>query len=107
MVQTVKGILRNSTDPHIAVFSYHATLMPWQPVEGRVVEPADVPCSYIMENPSGEVRRNRSQLNGVPEHSSTVEPEMGSSPTSAREQPRRIVTRSQTGTAIRPLERLF
>ena len=178
MVQTVKGILKNSTDPHLAVLSYRATPMPWcglspsellmgrrirttvpqakrqlipswsylpqfkqdnlqfkekqkenfdkhhrvkeqfeildgsevvittdkQPVEGRVVEPAEAPRSYIMETPSGEVRRNRSQLNVVPEHSSTVELEMGSSPTSAREQPRRIVTRSQTGTAIRPPE---
>ena len=78
-----------------------------QPVEGRVVEPAEAPRSYIVETPSGEVRRNRSQLNIVPEHSSTVEPEVGSSPTSVREQPRRIVTRSQTGTAIRPPERLF
>ena len=78
-----------------------------QPVEGRVVEPAEAPCSYIVEIPSGEVRRNRSQLNVVPEHSSTVELETSSSPTSASEQPRRIVTLLQTGTAIRPPERLF
>ena len=180
MVQTIKGLLKNSSDPHIAVLSYRATPMPWcglspsellmgrrirttlpqtkrnlipswsylpqfkqnnlqfkekqrenfdkhhrvkeqfeipdgsevvttdkQPVQGRVVEPAEAPRSYIVETPSGEVRKNRSQLNVVPEHSSTVELETSSSPTSAREQPRRIVTRSQTGTAIRPPERLF
>ena len=78
-----------------------------QPVKGRVVEPAEAPRSYIVETPSGEVRRNRSQLNVVPEHSSIVEPEVGSSPTNASEQPCRIVTRSHTGTAIRPPERLF
>ena len=181
MVQTIKGMLKNSTDPHLAVLSYRATPMPWcglspsellmgrrirttvpqtkkqltpswlylpqfkrdnlhfkekqkenfdkhhrvreqseipdgsevvittdkQPVEGRVVEPAETPRSYIVQTPSGEVRRNRSQLNIVPERSSTVEPETGSSPVSASVAPRRIATRSQTGTAIRPPERLF
>ena len=29
MVQTIKGILKNSTDPHLAVLSYRATPMPW------------------------------------------------------------------------------
>ena len=81
------------------------------PDESEVIttekQPAEAPRSYIVETPSGEVQRNRSQVNVVPEHSSTVEPEVGSSPTSAREQTCRIVTRSQTGTAIRPPERLF
>ena len=72
-----------------------------------MVEPAEAPRLYIVKTPSGEVWRNRSQLNVVPEHSSTVESEKGSSPTSAHEQPHRIVTCSQTGTAIRPPERLF
>ena len=30
-----------------------------QPMEGRVVESAETPCSYIVQTPSGEVRRNR------------------------------------------------
>ena len=38
-----------------------------QPVQGRVVQPASTPRSYIVETPSGEVRRNRSQLNVLPQ----------------------------------------
>ena len=37
-------------------------------------------------------------------HPSTVEPEIGSSPTSVHVETHRIITRSQTGTAIRPLD---
>lgn len=40
-----------------------------RPVEGRVVQPAQTPRSYIVETPSGELRRNRGQLNIVPDHS--------------------------------------
>ena len=29
MVKTIKGLLRSSSDPHLAVLSYRATPMPW------------------------------------------------------------------------------
>ena len=143
MVQTIKGRMKHSIDPHLAVLSYRATPLPWcglspselsmgrhirttlpqsnaylvpdwhylpsfksanvqfknkqkqyltttmhgvrvqseipdgsevvittenTPVEGRVVQPAETPRSYIVETPSGDVRRNRSQLNIIPAH---------------------------------------
>ena len=36
-------------------------------VEGRVIQPAESPRSYLIETPSGVVRRNRSYLNVVPQ----------------------------------------
>ena len=38
-----------------------------QNVPGRVLQPAYTPRSYIVETPSGDIRRNCSQLNIVPE----------------------------------------
>ena len=76
-----------------------------QPVEGRVVQPAGTPRSYVVETPSGEVWRNRSQLNIVPEQSTT---DSTVNNTGARSDPmrvatelNRIVTCLQTGTTIR------
>ena len=70
-------------------------------MEGTVVSPANSPRSYLVETPSGTVRRNRVHLNVAPSQPSEntelqTEIEM-----------RRIVTRSQTGTAVRPPERLY
>lgn len=56
-----------------------------------MVEPVEVLHLYINETLSGEVGRNCSQLNVVPEYSSTVELETGYSPTSAHEEPYRII----------------
>ena len=36
-------------------------------VPGRVLQPAGTPRSYIVETPSGDIQRNCSQLNIVPE----------------------------------------
>ena len=38
-----------------------------QPVEGRVVLPAETPRSYIIETPSGRVRRNHLHFNRMAE----------------------------------------
>ena len=91
-----------------------------EPVEGSVVRPAGTPRSYIVKTPSGEVRRNRSQLNIVPERSTTestestessstnepvgTEPEQPNPPSSSPTRPH-VVTRSQTGVVVRPPER--
>ena len=73
---------------------------------GTVVRTATPPRSYIVDTPSGEVRRNRWQLNMVPQ---TVDnpksnTETGDTAISTRE---RIITRSQSGTDIRPPDRLY
>ena len=76
-----------------------------QPIHGRVVSRANNPRSYVVETPTGELQRNSTHLNVIPEQPS---------PTSSEQlriepphtPPRRIVTRSQTGTAIHPPERL-
>ena len=49
---------------------------PTEPIRGRVVMPAVTPRSYVVQTPTGEVRRNRS-LRVVPETDSspTMEPE--------------------------------
>ena len=75
-----------------------------QPVPGKVLYPADTPRSYIVQTPSGNVRRNRSQLNVQPPSTptspttppgtrSTVVPQASRSP---------IMTRSRSGTSIQP-----
>ena len=79
-----------------------------QPVPGKVLYPADTPRSYIVQTPSGNVRRNRSQLNVQPPSTptspttppgtrSTVVPQASRSP---------IMTRSRSGTSIQPPKRL-
>jgi len=75
-------------------------------VEGRVIESAETPRSYLVETPSGQVWRNHSQLNIVSEHSSTVNLETDSNPKSVEEEPQRVVTHSHTGTAIKLPDRL-
>jgi hypothetical protein len=74
-----------------------------EPVEGCVVRPAESPRSYIVEMPSDEVRRNRNHLNVVPESITETFPEPENEST---DPPRRIATRSQTGIAITPPDRL-
>ena len=80
------------------------------PVQGRVVTPAESPRSYIVETPSGDLRRNRSQLNVMPDSPELPVTESDQpvcdNQTEPPPVPRRIVTRSQTGTTITPPERL-
>ena len=68
------------------------------PIQGRVVSRANNPRSYVIETPYGELQRNRTHLNAAPEQQATIE----QTPTP----PRKIMTRSQTGTAIHPPNRL-
>ena len=77
-----------------------------QPMEGRVVSAADSPRSYVIDTPSGQVHRNRSHLNVVPEQSMPEQPMPDNVEMETGSQPRVIMTRSQTGTEIRPPERL-
>jgi hypothetical protein len=75
-------------------------------VEGRVVSPANSPRSYVVDTPTGVVRRNRQHLNVAPEKSEDSESE-SNKPSTEQSQPNRIVTRSQTGTVVKPPERLY
>lgn len=194
MVQTMKGMLKQSTDPNLAVLSYRATPMPWcglspaelcmgrrirttvpqtlkqltpswsylpqfrsdnshckkkqkdnfdkrhraqeqsdisdgsevvvtterQPVEGKVLHHDNNPRSYIVATPSGNIRRNRTQLNVIPERaetlgdsnpatdsdSSTAEAE-AEAPVQAKRVPTRIPTRSTTGINLVPPDYLL
>ena len=70
-----------------------------------VVSSANSPRSYLVETPSGMVRRNRIHLNVDPsppsdQSKAQIEPEPDSDT-------RRIITRSQTGTVVKPPERLY
>ena len=75
---------------------------------GRVVSPAKSPRSYLVNTPTGVVRRNRLHLNVAPQKKDGSE----SAPnehTTDRLQLNRIVTytRSQTGTLMKPPGRLY
>lgn len=176
-VKTVKRMLKQSTDPYLAILNYRATPLPWcklspaellmgrrlktqvpllkeqlipqwpyledfheqnrkykqkqkrqfdkchrtreldvllnntrvwiasegEPAEGTVISPADSPWSYLVDTPSGILRRNHHHLIAMPDgHMETTnETEPPPAP------PRRIVTRSQTGTDIQPPQRLY
>ena len=77
-----------------------------QTVEGRIVGPAETPRSYIVETPTGEIRRNRSQLTVVPtDNPRQSRDELNSENATSTQPQRRIATRSQTGTEIIPPER--
>ena len=74
--------------------------------EGTVISPADSPRSYLVDTPNGTLRRNRQHLNVAPSqpsgHTETQhETEQNTKST------RQIVTRSQTGTEVKPPERLY
>ena len=68
---------------------------------GRVISTAHAPRSYIVETSQSNTRRNRKHLNIVP-NSSDESPIK-----KIVETPRRILTRTQTGTIIRPPTRLW
>lgn len=71
-----------------------------QPVPGQVVSSATAPRSYIVNTSTGNVRRNRSHINPVPQSEGNSQQPDQTSP------PRQIMTRSRTGTVIHPPDRL-
>ena len=79
-----------------------------QNVPGRVLQPACTPRFHIVETPSGDIRRNHSQLNIVPEPIATPNAIQDSSevtdfcPTFVQVEPKRITTRSMTGMKASP-----
>jgi transposase InsO family protein len=79
-----------------------------EPVHGRVVSPADRPRSYIVETPTGQIERNRSQLQVVPniEDTESETIDQRTETETVPETPRRIMTRSRTGTAVTKPDRL-
>ena len=175
-VKTAKGLLKESTDPHLALLTYRATPLPWcnlSPAEllmgrklrtnvpatttslvpqweflatfrekdrerkvkqkqhydqrhrtrplpeipnnsavwintggnsipGQTVTQSTTPRSYLVQTPSGTLRRNRSQINPAP--NSQTSPSQPTAPTPADRDP--IMTRSRTGTARFPPQRL-
>ena len=70
-----------------------------RPDPGRVIQSADTPRFYLVEVPSGTVRRNQSHLSRRPEADSSQ-----SNPETLER--RVIATRSQTGTHVGPPSRL-
>ena len=72
-----------------------------QTTPGRTIRRADAPRSYIVQTRSGELRRNRSQLNVNP--STVTETHSATTCTNSRSP---IMTRSHTGTITNPPDRL-
>ena len=70
-----------------------------QDTPGTTIRRAEVPRSYIVQTPTGEVHRNRSQLNINPSTTTDTQPITNSrSP---------VLTRSHIGTVINPPDRLI
>ena len=65
---------------------------------GRTVSMTDTPRSYIVDTPSGQIRRNRSHIN--------INPNNTESDHNSTEQRSPIMTRSRSGANIHPPERL-
>ena len=74
-----------------------------EPIQGRVVSLANTPRSYVADVPSGQLHRNRHHLSVIPPTSPDDDTQGHYEPDPP---PRRIMTRSQTGTPISPPERL-
>ena len=80
-------------------------------IPGRVVSNAGTPRSYLVDTPSGPVRRNRQHLNRRLNRTDDNTFDISDSTTTTlitRDKPQkdRIMTRMQTGTDIRPPNRL-
>ena len=73
---------------------------------GTVVTEAQTPRSYIVETPTGSVRRNRSHLKVVPQSASEEHSNLEVQGNIDTDRVQRPITRSQTGTAIVPPVRL-
>lgn len=71
-----------------------------QTTPGRVVSQTATPRSYVLSTPHGEIRRNRVQLNTMPNN--TPQPE--APPRDSTREP--IMTRTRTRTVINPPDRL-
>ena len=68
---------------------------------GQISQPATTPRSYIVETPSGELRRNRSHLRTRSDTQVS-----GAADTSTTMNYSRPMTRLRKGTSIRPPDRL-
>ena len=77
------------------------------PVSSHVVSTAQTPRSYIVETPNGQIQRNRIHLRVAPETSGASSDETSTRLSSSRSIPSSncVMTRSQTGTVIRPPSR--
>ena len=75
-----------------------------EPVRGRVTSSTDTPRSYNVGTPTGKIHRNCHQLQNRKQRPMIMTNLSDSEP--EREPPKRIVTRSQTGTAIQPPDSL-
>ena len=78
-----------------------------QVISGRVTGQREMRRSYTISIPGGSVHRNRHHLNVIPSPPPISSPQPPLQPISppqptVRPAPNRIMTRSQTGTAIRP-----
>ena len=69
---------------------------------GQVTSHADTPRSYQVETPSGQIRRNRAHLTIRPD---VEQPNCSDTPSNPTRSP--VMTRSRTGTAIAPPDRLY
>ena len=82
-----------------------------EPVQGRVVSVAYRQRSYVVKTPTGQVEQNRSQLQVIPnvddaESAQRTKTGNDNDGKSEPEPPRRIMTRSRTGTTASKPERL-
>ena len=81
-----------------------------KPVQRRILSSGETPHSYVVDNPTGQVWRNRSHLNLIPEspriqeESDRIVYQISDSRTPDKPEtqspPRQIMTRSRTGTTI-------
>ncbi len=74
-------------------------------IPGRVVANAGTPRSYVVETSRGEIKRNRKHLNVDPSQADQSSTSYQQEEV-ARNSPKVIMTRSRTGTNVRPPERL-
>jgi len=70
-------------------------------VSGRVVSTSDTPRSYVVDTPTGRVKRNRAHI--IPQPPANCDNNNNTPPQDSDNQ---IMTRSRTGTVIRPPDRL-
>ena len=83
---------------------------------GKVITPSDTPRSYLVDTPTGVIRRNRRHLNTLPNNSEPEpQPDVNDtlqepSPEISLQEPSREIsrriTRSQSGVVLKPPERL-
>ena len=77
---------------------------------GKVITPSDTPRSYLVDTPTGVIRRNRRHLNVLPNNSEPEpQPDVSDTPLSPQEPNpdiSRRITRSQSGVVLKPPERL-